>query len=180
VQQLYYLRHGQSEFNKANRWAGQADSPLTEHGREQARKAGKDAKNQHFYPDVIISSPLSRALDTARIFAEQIGFPTKDIIIDPSLVERSFGKLEGTRNAFIATKYFLDESSINKYEGVEQLADLQKRADEFYKQLQKRPEKIILVVGHGAFGRALRRRINDEPLTHRGHAYDNARLIQLV
>jgi probable phosphoglycerate mutase len=180
VQQLFYLRHGQSEFNKANRWAGQTDSPLTEHGRDQARQAGQTAKQQNFQPDIIISSPLSHALETARIFAREIGYPETDIQIDPMLVERSFGTLEGTRNLAIAAKYFLDESSLDKYEGVEQLKDLQKRADDFYAKLKNRPEKTILVVGHGAFGRALRRHINEEPLNHRGHAYDNARLVQLV
>jgi probable phosphoglycerate mutase len=180
VQQLFYLRHGQSEFNKANRWAGQSDSPLTDHGRKQAREAGKEAKADDFMPDIIISSPLSRALETAQIFAREIGYPVDNIEIDPMLVERSFGKLEGTWNPVIAAKYLLDESSLNKYEGVEQLKDLQKRADDFYAKIQKRPEQTILIVGHGAFGRALRRTINNEPLNHRGHAYDNARLVQLV
>src|SRR5581483_5723923 len=77
MKKLYFIRHGESVSN-VERWhAGRIDTPLTERGRQQAREAGKKAKAQKLHFDLIVSSPLSRALETARIIAKEIGYPEK-------------------------------------------------------------------------------------------------------
>ena len=124
--------------------------------------------------DMVISSPLERALHTAQIICKEIGFPTNDIVTRLDIVERDFGMLECNKKLVAATRYMIDESAIDRYKGVESLADLQKRADGFWEYLQKLSQDRVLIVGHGAFGRALRRSINQQSLKHRGASFHNA------
>ena len=179
MKDLYFVRHGESEFNKAGKWAGSTDTPLTKKGKLQAKQAGQLSKEQILKFDVIISSPLSRARHTAKHIADGVDYPVDKILIDPKLVERNFGKLEGHRNLKASAAYLVDESSIDKYGG-ESLVDMQKRADKFLEYLQSLPHNSILIVGHGSFGRALRRSINKEPLHHRGERYANGKIIKLI
>ena len=174
MKQLYYIRHGQSEFNKSLAWAGSSDTPLTKAGKQQALLAGQQMKAEGLEFDMVISSPLERALHTAQIICKEIGFPTNDIVTRLDIVERDFGMLEGNKKLVAATRYMIDESAIDRYKGVESLADLQKRADGFWEYLQKLSQDRVLIVGHGAFGRALRRSINQQSLKHRGASFHNA------
>jgi probable phosphoglycerate mutase len=180
MKRLYFIRHGESEFNKANVWNGSSDTPLTKKGHEQAKQAGRKAEQEGLAFDIIITSPLERAHETAKHVATATGVPHDQIIIYDHFVERDFGKLEGRKDLVATTKYFLDESDIDSYENVERLADLQKRADKVLADLQSLPHDTILIVGHGAIGRALRRAINKEPLGKRGKSFDNAELVRFI
>src|SRR3954452_11777953 len=66
---LLLVRHGQSEWNAVGRWQGQADPPLTELGRAQARAAARAIGEL----DAVFSSDLRRARETAEVIAECIG-----------------------------------------------------------------------------------------------------------
>lgn len=154
--------------------------PLTPKGREQARRAGQKTREKGLVFDVIISSPLSRALDTAKIVASEIDYPHNQIILSDQFIERDFGKLEGRRDLVAGTKYFMDESAIDPYDGVEKLLDLQRRMDDFLEYLHSLPEDTVLVVGHGGSGRALRRAILQEPLSRRGKSLGNAELVRFI
>lgn len=180
MRQLYFIRHGLSEFNKARTWAGSSDTPLTAEGHEQAKQAGRKAKEKGLVFDVVISSPLSRAHDTAKHVAAALDYPQDKILIHDGTVERNFGKLEGCKDLLATTKYVLDESAIDHYEGVETMEQLQRRADDFLAYLHNLTHDSILVVGHGAFARALRRSINKEPLTLRGQRLHNAEIVRLI
>ena len=92
-QELLLIRHGQSTANATGVWQGQLDFPLSDEGREQARRTGLalvDEKVSGFY-----SSPLRRAFETARIIAREKDYPG-DVIPVPGLMERRGGILEGT------------------------------------------------------------------------------------
>ncbi len=154
--------------------------PLTIKGRSQAKQAGRQASDKGLAFDVIISSPLARAFDTAKIVASELGYPSNKIILNDRFVERDFGKLEGRRDLVAGTKYFIDESAIDPYDGVEKLVDLQKRMDDFLAYLHSIPHDTVLVVGHGGAGRALRRAIEREPLSKRGKALGNAELVRFI
>jgi broad specificity phosphatase PhoE len=180
VKTLYYLRHGESEFNRGGRWSGQGNPQLTPVGISQAKQAGFDAKQAGIRFDVIYSSPLDRARQTAELFCQEIDFPIKEIKLDKQLIERSYGKLEGTRNIIAAAKYARSETGIDHYPEVERLKDLQARAQRVLENLQGDPAKVILVVGHGAFYRALWREVNQRPLGDRGHYLHNATLVKLI
>lgn len=93
MKRLYFIRHGQSVLNLEETYAGQLDTPLTDYGREQAKIAGMETALIGI--DIIISSPLSRAYETAQIVAREIGYPEHDIITYDLLKERSLGSLQG-------------------------------------------------------------------------------------
>ncbi len=101
---IYFIRHGESEANLREVFAGQKDdSALTEKGREQAREAGNKIKSLGLNIDIIVSSPLIRAFDTAKIVAQIIGY-SKEIVIDGRITEYDMGILTGTPGHQITSK----------------------------------------------------------------------------
>lgn len=86
---LLLARHGQSEWNAAGRWQGQADPPLSDLGLSQAQAAAQQAGTF----DAIFASDLVRALHTATIISTAIGIGP--VIIDPRLKERDAGEYSG-------------------------------------------------------------------------------------
>lgn len=167
-------------MNKVSVWSGSPDSPLAPEGHDQAKSAGQKAKDRGLTFDLIISSPRQRAYDTAKYVAQAVGYPVDKIMVMDEIVERDFGSLEGRRDLVAATHYALKESAIDGHSGVEKLGDLQKRANNFYEFIASRPEEVILVAGHGAFGRALYRRIHNKPMGYRFKIFKNADMERLI
>jgi len=180
MKKLYFVRHGESEFNKANKWAGSSDTPLTKDGHEQAKRTGKELKKQGLAFDIIISSPLERAHNTAKHIATELDYPHDKILIHDMVTERNFGNLEGNKDLLSATRYFVDESSIDSNDGAETLNELQQRAEDLLSYLHALPHDTILVVGHGASGRALRRAVTKGPLNVRGKNIGNAEIVRFI
>lgn len=87
---FYVLRHGQTDWNVQMRLQGSTDIPLNETGRAQAHVAAKILAAEGLTR--IIASPLSRALETARIVGAASGLEPE---IDGRLIERNFGMFEG-------------------------------------------------------------------------------------
>src|SRR5687768_1595036 len=98
MKHLYFIRHGESQFNVENKWAGTSDPPLTDTGHEQAKAAGRHAKRKGINFDVIISSPLQRAHHTAKHIANELGYSHDKIELNDLLMERHYGILEGEVN----------------------------------------------------------------------------------
>lgn len=181
MKQLYFIRHGVSEMNKLKRWSGHIDTPLAPEGHEQAKKAGLQATEQGLRFDIIISSPLQRAHHTAQHIATHTGYPHEKIVVHDLFKERHFGSLEGMPAFTLGTtKYLLDEAAIDSQDNAESLKDLQKRADKAYAYLQNLDNDVILVVAHGAFGRALYRSVHNLPLTKRNIRYKNAEIVRFL
>jgi len=88
---FFLVRHGETDWNRVGRIQGATDIPLNDTGRDQARTTG--AKMQGRKWDVIVSSPLSRAMETASIIASCIGLPEPTPVSD--IVERNYGEAEG-------------------------------------------------------------------------------------
>ncbi|MEM7748128.1 MAG: histidine phosphatase family protein [Pseudomonadota bacterium] len=85
-----FLRHGQTDWNVEGKFQGQTDIPLNATGVAQAQNAATVLAAHHI--DRVISSPLTRALRTATIVAEQRSLAAE---VDPRLTERTFGTFEG-------------------------------------------------------------------------------------
>lgn len=96
---ILLVRHGQSEWNAAGRWQGQADPPLTDLGRRQARAAAASLGAL----DAIYASDLQRAAETARIISELLG--VGPVVLDPDLRERDAGEWSGLTRAEIEERY---------------------------------------------------------------------------
>ena len=87
---LYLVRHGETDWNKVKRIQGQVDIPLNQFGKRLAEETAEGLRDIPF--DLCISSPLSRAHETARIILEGRDVP---IITDARIGEMAFGEYEG-------------------------------------------------------------------------------------
>ena len=139
---FYLVRHGSTEWNKERRFQGRADIPLSEEGREQARKAKKMIDRLFF--EEIWASPLDRAIETAKILTCGRHLP---IHIDERATERSFGSFEGELMGSIdvATLHLLRPDY-----GGESLEENALRFRSFLNDLALNSEKeSFLIVSHG-------------------------------
>jgi len=93
-----FLRHGQSVGNVEERFQGQADFPLTETGRSQAKELAKCWQQEKISFDLAISSPLLRARETAEIITKKLKTPLE---FDDFWMERDNGKFAGLTHAEI-------------------------------------------------------------------------------
>jgi 2,3-bisphosphoglycerate-dependent phosphoglycerate mutase len=100
---LVLIRHGESQWNLENRFTGWVDVPLTEKGRQEARRAGEKIRNLHF--DKAYTSVLKRAIDTLDIVLQTIGQSGMPVSYDQALNERHYGDLQGLNKAETAEKY---------------------------------------------------------------------------
>lgn len=86
MQQIFLVRHGETQWNAERRLQGQSNSPLTEQGQQQAKRVGE--RVAAYGITHIISSDLGRAKQTAEIIAEFTGCP---VSTDPRLRELNMG-----------------------------------------------------------------------------------------
>ena len=100
---LVLIRHGQSQWNLENRFTGWIDVPLTDAGREEARRGA--AMIRHLTCDRVFTSALARAHETMDIVLKTIGQLDLPIERDQALNERHYGALQGMNKAETAKKY---------------------------------------------------------------------------
>lgn len=184
MKNLYFVRHGLSEMNVSGHYSGAgSNTPLTQIGKKQATEAGKWARDNGVVFDIILASPLDRAHETAKNIASEIGYDHKDIVLNDKLKERHFGAIEGVHSNKVNINletYRSDPYALDHIEEIEKIEDMQQRAIDLYKYIQTLPYDSILIVSHGSFGRALRRAINDRPITEFGESIENAQIIKLI
>lgn len=106
------VRHGESEWNKANLFTGWTDVDLTEKGREEAKTAGKLLKKEGFNFDIAYTSVLKRAIRTMWIALDEMDLMWIPVIRNWRLNERHYGALQGLNKAETAAKYGEDQVKI--------------------------------------------------------------------
>ncbi|HEX6461653.1 MAG TPA: histidine phosphatase family protein [Candidatus Saccharimonadales bacterium] len=147
------MRHGQSQANANRIVAGHQDSPLSLFGREQAARAGM-ALQRTLAIDLVVSSPMKRARQTAEIIATYLHYPQKKILILDNLEERHLGELEG--KSYDETPYGNGNvEGAESVAGIEPIAEFYKRVKAALAIIEHRPEKTIVVVCHNGVGRML-------------------------
>ena len=102
---LVLLRHGQSEWNKENLFTGWVDVPLSAQGEQEARRGGELLKERSVLPEVVHTSLLRRAMNTANLSldaADRLWIPVKRTW---RLNERHYGALQGKNKAEIREQY---------------------------------------------------------------------------
>jgi 2,3-bisphosphoglycerate-dependent phosphoglycerate mutase len=154
VTTLLLVRHGETDWNRDGRWQGHSDTPLNDAGREQARRVAPELSDV----DVVYSSDLARARETAEILAEPLGL---EVRLDPRLRERGFGTWEGRTSAEIEAA-FQDEHASWLAGDSPGAADAEPfdvfgaRVQEFVAEvLERHPDETVLIVAHGGSLRAV-------------------------
>lgn len=105
MKKLVLLRHGESIWNKENRFTGWTDVDLTPKGQEEARTAGRLLQENGFIFDVAYTSVLKRAIRTLWITLDQMDQMWVPINLSWRLNERHYGALQGLNKAETATRY---------------------------------------------------------------------------
>jgi broad specificity phosphatase PhoE len=147
---IFLMRHGESKNNVKhllNSWPEVRKYSLTEKGRMQAQSAGEVLAQENI--DLIVSSPIQRAKETAQIIAEATGAP---IIEDERLRETDFGDFNEGDAEEIWKKYPdpLMRLHVDGSDGVESFTDEHKRIEAFLADLRRdHAGKNIVVVSHG-------------------------------
>lgn len=165
------LRHGESEGNAQGRMQGRRDYPLSPLGREQATRAGAFIVATGLPFAAVYSSPLKRALETARIIQRSGALP--EPVIDDDLPEIGAGSLEGMNETDIVAAHptFLHrplrETGDFATYGGESYEDVQARVSRVLARLEGRHRQAaerVLLVGHGGFHYQLSKALVCEPI----------------
>lgn len=159
---IYYIRHGQTDWNAELRYQGQRDVPLNDHGRSQALHNGKTLKKLlgRAEDHVFVSSPLGRARETMEIIRAEMGLEPQTYEIAKPLIEISYGDLEGTTQADMkaANRELYYERKQNMWtfrpQNGESHADVVARVKAWLATLED--DAKYVVTAHGAIGRVMR------------------------
>lgn len=155
--ELILIRHGESVWNAERRWQGQADPPLSERGRAQARAAG--AAIAALGPQQLYASDLVRAFETATILGQELGLEPS---AEPRLREFHVGEWSGLTMAEIDTRWPGEYARFRNRE-----PDLRPGGGESPRELMQRvlaalgdiaarhPGERVAVVSHGGVARSL-------------------------
>ena len=158
MSKIFLVRHGQDTDNAAGILNGRRDTELTELGREQARNVAEKLRDNNV--EIIYTSPLKRAYETARIIATELGID--EVIADEHLIEREFGVLTGKPVSDISkyTDKILPTDRVNYFlevEGAEDFPTLLLRGRKILNEIRQRhPDKNVLIVTHGDIGKMIR------------------------
>ena len=146
--ELLLTRHGETDWNAARRWQGHSDTPLNDEGRRQARARADTLDDV----DVVYSSDLARARETAEIVAERLALPIR---LDGRLRERGFGAWEGLTVDEIELRFPDAHGRWRAGEGfgaddAEPFDGFAARVHAFLEDvLRAHPDETVLVVAHG-------------------------------
>jgi 2,3-bisphosphoglycerate-dependent phosphoglycerate mutase len=166
---LVLVRHGESEWNRLNRFTGWKDIDLSEEGTAEAHRAGCMLKVEGHHFDVAFTSTLKRAHNTLDIILGELGQEDLSVIKDAALIERDYGILVGLNKDEARERW--GEQQINiwqrSYEtgppGGESLKDTAARVLPFFERRvlpRLLAGKSVIVVAHGNSLRALVMRLD--------------------
>jgi broad specificity phosphatase PhoE len=155
VTTLILARHGETDWNREGRWQGHSDTSLNELGREQARQLADELAGE---VDVVYSSDLSRARETAEIIGARLGL---DVEVDSRLRERSFGSWEGLTHPEVEER---DAEALARWHAGEGYGALDAEPHDAFAErmtgflhdvLKRHPGERILVITHGGSMRVI-------------------------
>jgi probable phosphoglycerate mutase len=139
-------RHGETEYSLNNIICGSTDCPLTDYGREQARKLAEDIRDSNLRIDVVYTSPLLRARETAEIISKAISVPC---IVDDRLREQDCGAYEGNANRDDKEFNSARRHFANRLRGGDSALRLAQRVYNFLDEIcVTEAERVPLIVGH--------------------------------
>jgi broad specificity phosphatase PhoE len=154
VTTILLARHGETDWNREGRWQGWADAPLNDTGRTQARGLAEQLRSTPF--DVVYSSDLSRAYETAEIVAATHGVP---VIADAGLREIDVGSWSGLTRAELQERF----PDGDRPDGETREQHRERVCAAVHGIARSNLGRRILIVTHGGTMRALREHVSDGP-----------------
>lgn len=175
------IRHGETPWNAEGRLQGHTDIPLNSHGQEQATQMARALKTINFHFDVLYTSDLQRAADTANAIVKLFGKPA---VLDEALRERHFGALQGLKISEASRirpsiwEAHLARDLDHDLEGGESISQFAIRIEHALERIkQAHIGKTICLVSHGGVLDMIYRIVSQQALnTHRVASVPNASL----
>lgn len=156
---FYFVRHGQTTWNVADKICGATDVELTETGRQQAIDTGKKILEEGIQADEILYSPLIRAAETARLISEVTGIPVRE---EPRLIEQSFGIWEGTSPRNSAEFKKAKQNFVSRFGNGESMLHLAQRIYNLLDDIKaEADEKTYILVAHNGISRVVQSYFED-------------------
>lgn len=168
---LALVRHGQTDWNAERRMQGRTDIPLNDRGRAQAVLAAANLCDGRW--GRVVSSPMSRARETAEIIASELSL--EQPVVYPGLVERDYGVAEGTPVAEFHTRYG-SGNPVPDAETINQLIDRVMKT--LVSVVEKQPRVPTIVVAHGGIIRELVTQVSAGFLPRPGQRIENGSVTQ--
>ena len=171
MKNILLIRHGQSEWNKLNLFTGFKNIELSDQGIDEANKAGQNFKNLNIKFDIVFTSELKRAQETAKIILKNLNqwdhlYEEGKIKTDINLNERDYGDLTGLNKKETADKF--GEEQVHKWRrgysdqppNGESLEDVVRRVKIYFEEsinpaIHSADNNNILIAAHGNSLRAL-------------------------
>lgn len=175
---IYSTRHGQTDYNKAEMILGTTDVELNEAGIGQAIKLADDIKsNDNIIIDIIVASPMKRAVRTAEIVAEANNL---QIVTDDRLREWDYGRFEGMHRTAEGFHESKRQFAVKMGETGESLLQLTHRVYSALDCIRKKYKgQNVLVVSHGGICRVIETYFNNMTTEqYSGWFMDNCQLIE--
>ena len=170
--ELGLLRHGQTDWNINLRLQGTADIPMNEVGVAQIQLAAEKLDEQTW--ELILRSPLGRAMHSAQIVAARLGI--HEVMVEPLLLERSFGIGEGLEYSQWHEQY----GALDEIPGAESASQVISRANLLLQTVARDYQgKRVLAVSHGALIRFVLSQVSDGQIPPKGERLQNASLHEL-
>lgn len=185
IKTMYLVRHGETDWNLANKIQGSTDIPLNENGRQQARELAEKLAGMDKQVACIYTSGLQRALETAQIIGNRLGM---EPVVSPGLKEICMGEWEGL------TWKQVRESDSESYQQWynnrrytvppqgESYEQLLQRLMPVLRQMMSESTGDVLVVTHSAVIMTLMSYIYDTPFCDMAKNYRtaNARIVEMT
>ena len=161
---VFFIRHGQTDWNAARRFQGHSDIPLNDNGRAQAARNGLALAREieRLEEATFFVSPLVRARETLEIIRRAMRLPARRYGVDDRLIEIDLGDWNGKTPDEIDAAHpgAFEEREKNKWAfevpGGESYENAAARTREFLVENISRLKGPVVIVGHGASGRLLR------------------------
>jgi 2,3-bisphosphoglycerate-dependent phosphoglycerate mutase len=112
MKSIVLLRHGESTWNKENRFTGWTDVPLSEKGIEEAKESGRSLRKEGYVFDIAYTSVLSRAIKTLWLVLEEMDLMWIPVHHSWRLNERHYGALQGLNKVETADKFGMEQTQI--------------------------------------------------------------------
>ena len=148
-QRIYLIRHGETEFNRLGIFRGRYEVDLNDNGRTQAGETGRALKREDI--DFILTGPLSRTIETARIVAGEIGV---DCRVDEAFNNIALGKWQGLEKEKVKREFpemwkiWISDAENLKLPGGESVEEVRQRATRRLLEVVAQEEASFAVVTH--------------------------------
>lgn len=156
---IYFVRHGETDWNRAGRYQGQIDIPLNDLGRDQARRNGRSLKQNLPTLDLpFLASPMKRTSETMELVRGEMGLPLGGYDTDDRLKEISFGEFEGMTGEEMDVECGdeIAKRRLDKYNYAPPKGESYAMLTERIRGVVEDIKEDMVIVSHGGVSRAFR------------------------